>query len=170
VLLGHTLAYRLMLPDAHARADELARSGHAYLAGANAVGVVAAVAALAVLFLGRLLRSEAASTSAVLTHLLAFQIAAFTAMEVLERCASGAGLSKIAPVLLLGLPVQAAVAAVIALIARAVSSAAERFGRAAWAMESGPAAIVVAIRDAVVLVRRSVGSPPGRAPPSFLPT
>jgi uncharacterized membrane protein YjjP (DUF1212 family) len=169
VLLGHTLTYRLLLPDAHARADELARSGHAYLAGANVVAVTVAIAALAVLFLGRLLRSELATTSDVLTRLTAFQIAAFTAMEVLERCASGAGFSRIVPVLLLGLPVQVLVAAVIALIARTVSSAAERFGRAAPAMEFVSAAIAVANGAGVAPVHRPVGSPPGRAPPSFLP-
>ena len=31
LIAGHLLAYRLVYSDAHARADALARSGHAYL-------------------------------------------------------------------------------------------------------------------------------------------
>ena len=40
VLLGHTAAYRLLIPDAHTRTLELAASGHGYLSGANVVGAL----------------------------------------------------------------------------------------------------------------------------------
>lgn len=169
VLLGHTLTYRLLLPDAHARAAELARSGHGYLAGVNAVGVVVTIAALSALFLGGLLRSNVATTSHMLTRLIGFQIAAFTAMELVERAASGSGFAKLAPVLLVGLPVQALVAAVVAAIARMVSRAAERLGRNAPAMVSAAAAIVVPVREAGDPTWQLAGTPPVRAPPSILP-
>jgi hypothetical protein len=105
VLVGHTLAYRLLLPDAHARTLELARSGHGYLSGANVVGLVAAIVALSAVFLGRLLRSEEAETWSILWRLVAFQMAAFASMEILERLASGAGSSRLLPVLAVGFPV-----------------------------------------------------------------
>jgi hypothetical protein len=169
VLVGHTLTYRLLLPDAHARAAELARSGHGYLAGADAVGVVVAISALAVLFLGGLLRSNVATTSNILARLISFQVAAFTAMELLERAASGSGSAKLVPVLLVGLPVQALVATVIALVARAASTAAERIGRAAPPIVPAATPIVVAVPASYGPAGPLLGSPPGRAPPSTLP-
>jgi hypothetical protein len=170
VLLGHTLAYRLLLPDAHARTLELAGSGHGYLSGANAVGVVAAMVALCVLFLGRLLRSEEAATWSILWRLLAFQMAAFTSMEILERVASGAGSSRLLPVLAVGLPVQAFVAATIALLARFLLRAADRIASlAARSLDrSQPELALAAPREVAPAIRRVTGSPPGRAPPSIL--
>jgi hypothetical protein len=169
VLLGHTLAYRIILPDAHARALELARSGHGYLAGANAVGLVASIVALSVLFLGRLLRSEDAATWSIVWRLVAFQMAAFASMEILERVASGSGAGRLLPVLAIGLPVQALVAGAIALIARFMLRAAEVFagrvsGRAAW-----PRADIAYPRfpyDVAPATRAIVDPPPERAPPS----
>jgi len=168
VLLGHTLAYRLLLPDAHARTLELARSGHGYLSGANAVGVVAAIVALCALFLGRLLRSEEAATWSILWRLLAFQMAAFTSMEILERVASGAGSSRLLPILAVGLPVQAFVAATIALLARFLLRAADRIASlAARPLDrSQPELALAAPRDVAPAIRAVTGSPPGRAPPS----
>jgi len=170
VLLGHTLAYRLLLPDAHARTLELARSGHGYLSGANAVGVVAAIVALCVLFLGRLLRSEEAATWSILWRLIAFQMAAFTSMEILERVASGAGSSRLLPVLAVGLPVQAIVAATIALLARFLLRAADRIASlAARPLDRSRSELALpAPRDAAPAIRPVTGSPPGRAPPSVL--
>ncbi len=170
VLLGHTLAYRLLLPDAHARTIELARSGHGYLSGVNAIALVAAIVALSVLFLGRLLRSEDAETWSILWRLVGFQMAAFASMEVLERLAFGAGSSRLLPVLAVGLPVQAIVAASIALLARFLLRAADLIksrisGAATWPR---PIAIAWAPRNVVPSARTITGPPPGRAPPAVL--
>jgi hypothetical protein len=170
VLVGHTLAYRLLLPDAHARAVELARSGHGYLSGANAVGLVAAIVSLSVLFLGRLLRSEAADTSSIVLRLAGFQVAAFALMEILERFSSGSGVNHLLPVLAVGLPVQIIVAAAIAFLARLLLRAADRI--AALATRPAPWPRVAIARPApvdVALASRPVtGAPPGRAPPFVL--
>lgn len=168
VLLGHTLTYLLLVPDAHARAAELARTGHGYLDRANAIGVLAAVASLCAVFLGGLLRSESAPTSSILGRLAGFQLAAFAAMEILERISSGAGMSRLAPVLVVGLSIQGIVAIGIALIARLLLRVADRLlalrGRpASWRRLTliGRARPGYAPRNATLLP-----SPPGRAPPS----
>ena len=169
VLLGHTIAYRLLLPDAHARTLELAASGHGYLSGANVVGLVAAVATLAALFLGRVLNADEIDLGHLTTRLIGFQMAVFVAMEVLERLASGGGVQHLPVVLLVGLPVQAAVALVVALVARLLlrvaAAIAERLGSPLrWAAVP----IIVADGSAAPQQRLLTGSPPGRAPPSFV--
>jgi hypothetical protein len=169
VLLGHTVAYRLLVPDAHARALELAASGHGYLSGANAIGLVVAIVALAALFLGGVMRTQDAVPRHLAARLVAFQMAAFLAMEVLERIASGGGLQHLASVLLVGLPVQALIAALVALVARLLVQVA-----AAIADRLAPtpvwASTVIAFIGASAEPRRPdrTGSPPGRAPPSLV--
>jgi hypothetical protein len=167
VLAGHTLTYRLLVPDAHARAVELARSGHGYLSGANAVGLIAAIVALSVLFLGRLLRSDVADTSSILWRLAGFQVAAFTTMEILERIASGSGRSHVLSVLAVGLPVQAIVAGAIALLAALLLRAADRIAARASSAFAWPRLEVSARAPYTVApaTRAITGSPPGRAPP-----
>jgi hypothetical protein len=171
VLLGHTAAYRLLIPDAHTRTLELAASGHGYLSGANVVGLVAAVVALAALFLGDVLRTNEAAPQRLAARLVGFQMSAFLAMELLERIASGGGTQHLPTVLLIGLPVQAVIAVLIAVIARLLL----RVASAIAALLSSPPAwsdIAVTVLGASVEPRRPdrTGSPPGRAPPSFLVT
>jgi hypothetical protein len=170
VLMGHALTYRALVPDAHARAAELAGTGHAYLSGANAIGLVAAVVALSVLFLGRLVRAEGDAPHAFV-RVAAFQLVTFVAMELLERIGGGAGLRGLLSALLVGVPVQVLVAGVVALIVRwilrAAAIVAERNVRGAapwpvWAV--GPAAGQVAVPALAPVT----GPAQGRAPP-FVP-
>jgi len=169
VLLGHTVAYRLLLPDAHTRALELAASGHGYLSGANVVGLVASVVALAALFLGGVLRTNARAPRHLAARLVGFQMAAFLAMEVLERVASGGGVQHLPSVLVIGLPVQALIALLVAFVAwlllRAAAAIAELLAAA-----PGWGEPVLMPPDAIAEPRRpdGIGSPSGRAPPSFL--
>jgi hypothetical protein len=169
VLLGHTVAYRVLVPDAHTRALELAASGHGYLSGANVVALVAAVVALAALFLGSVLRTDQAAPSHLAPRLVGFQMAAFLAMEVLERIASGGGTQHLASVLLIGLPIQAVIAALVALVAALLLRVAAVIGQL---LSRTPAQreTVVASLAGIAEPRRSdrIGAPPGRAPPSFL--
>ena len=169
VLLGHTVAYRLLVPDAHARTLELAASGHGYLSGANAVGLIGAIIALAALFLGGVMRTHDAVPRHLAARLVGFQMAAFLAMEVLERLASGGGTQHLTSVLLIGLPVQALIAGLVALVARLLlrvaAAIADRLAPTpAWANTA------VAFVAASAEPRRPdrTGSPPGRAPPSFV--
>jgi hypothetical protein len=169
VLLGHTVAYRLLLPDAHARSLELAASGHGYLIGANVVGLLASVVALAALFLGGVLRTNATAPRHLAGRLVGFQMAAFLAMEVLERVASGGGVQHLPSVLLIGLPVQALIALLVVfaawLLLRAAAAIADLLAAVpTWRETVGTA------REAYAEPRRldRLGSAPGRAPPSFL--
>jgi len=170
VLVGHTAAYRLLLPDAHARAAELTAAGHGYLSGANVVGLVAAVIALAALFLGGVLRTNGTAPTRLATRLIGFQMAAFLAMEVLERVASGDGVQHLPAVLLIGLPVQAIVAVLVAVAAHLLLRAAVAIADLLWAKPAWAAETVVAFESGTAAPRRPdrIGSPPGRAPPSFL--
>lgn len=118
VLAGHMLTYGLLVPNAHARAIELARTGHGYLSSANAIGIWAAIAGLAAVFLGAVLRPNEASRAEIAWRLAAFQLAAFAAMELVERIASGAALHDLTSLLTVGIPAQLLVAGVIALVVR----------------------------------------------------
>jgi len=167
VLVGHALSYRALVPDAHARAAELAHTGHAYLGGANPLALVAAIAALSVLFLGRLVHPEGEVPHAFV-RLAAFQLTTFVAMELLERLGSGAGLRGLLPALLVGLPVQALVAAVVTLVMRSVlrvaSIVAERdvhgaAPRPIWTLRR------FAVSIGVPALAPVTGAAQGRAPP-----
>jgi len=169
VLLGHTVAYRLLIPDAHTRALELAASGHGYLSGANVVGLVAAVVALAALLLGSVLRTDMATPPHLAARLVGFQMAAFLAMEVLERTASGGGTQHLASVLLIGLPVQAAIAMLVALVAALLLRVAAAIAQLRSRTPVWPETVVASMAG-IAEPRRPdrIGAPPGRAPPSFL--
>jgi len=170
VLVGHALTYRALVPDAHARAADLAATGHAYLGGANPLALAATIAALSVLFFGRLGRAEGEVPDAFM-RLAAFQLTTFVAMELLERLGSGVGLRGLLSALLVGLPVQALVAAVVALVMRSVlrvaSIVAERnvHGAAPWPVR-GMARVVVPI--AAPALAQVSDATRGRAPP-FVP-
>jgi hypothetical protein len=96
-------------------------------------------------------------------------MAAFLSMEVLERVASGGGPQHLAPVLLVGLPVQATIAILVAVVARLLLRVAAAI---ADLLTRTPAwiSMVVALAGASAEPRRPdrTGSPPGRAPPSFV--
>ena len=166
VLAGHTITYLVLEPDAHQRAEVLARSGHAYLHVANALGVAAVVVSLAVLFLHGVLGRPEVARRALLGRFLAFQISAFLAMEIVERLIAGSGLAHIGSVALVGVPTQLLVGiAICGLIALTV-----RVGRAV----TGSPREVVWARPAATLTspppsrpRRIelTGDALGRAPP-----
>ena len=166
VLVGHALTYLVLVPDAHARAADLSATGHAYLGDANAVGLVAVIAALSVLFFHGL-TGAGDRHPRVYERLAAFQLTAFAAMEILERLGSGAGL-RLVPTLAVGLPVQLAVAAFVALlvrfVARTAAAVADRVadGAPLW---SSRAVTLIAGPPTVVALAPAGGPPPGRAPP-----
>jgi hypothetical protein len=157
VLLGHAVTYALIDPNAHQRAADLARTGHAYLGAANDVGLIVALVALATVFLGGLTRRDDVTPGlgALTKRLAAFQILAFTSMEVLERLSAGAPVGGVLHhgVLPVGIAVQAALAVLGALAIRWLVRAADR---------------VASIRSAVPVASRRVASliPPSRVSPA----
>jgi hypothetical protein len=170
VLAGHTLTYRLLVPDAHARVAELARTGHGYLSGANAVGASIAIAALAVVFLGGVLGSPIGDGHGIARRLVAFQVAAFCSMEILERVATGSGAHDLAPLLLVGLPVQILVAVAIGALVRLLVGAGRAVMRSAREARRSPAALasIVSLTGSPSSAGRHHEAL-GRAPPQLLP-
>jgi CDP-diglyceride synthetase len=134
LIAGHFLAYRLAYSDAHARADALARSGHAYfgyvpLALSVSLGVLLAGLALraASAFRGET-RRAATSPLIVLLPPIAFVVQEFT-----ERLVHNGQVSwtvVLQPAFLLGLAVQLPFALAALLIAWALDSAARAIGHA----------------------------------------
>lgn len=174
VLLGHAATYRLLLLDGHARSIELARTGHGYLTGANTLGLLAVVAAVAAVFLGRLLRDEAPSAAAVAWRLAAFQLASFATLEVLERLGSASGFDRVVPLLLIGVPAQLLVAGLVALLLRfAIRTAAVVADLTVRSTAAWPHPPQVAARPATDpwCPTRAAAAvvPPGRAPPVLRP-
>jgi hypothetical protein len=170
VVAGHTLVYRLLVPDAHARAAELAATGHGYLSGVGALATAASVAALALVFLGGVLRAPVLDGARIARRLVAFQVTAFFVMEVLERVASGAGSRGLPAALLVGLPAQALVAVAIAALVRWLVRAGGAVTRSPREVVTArPALVALTITDGAVLARGVAWARRGRAPPAFLP-
>jgi hypothetical protein len=124
VLLGHWLAYTVAFPAAVERDHVLAESGHSYWLTAVRFAVVLAVAGLAVV-VRRLVcanrSGQADEGFAPLARRLAgVQIAAFVAMELIERLVTGAPLTHMLDhqVFFLGLAAQVVVACAGALVLR----------------------------------------------------
>ena len=167
VLLGHALTYLVLVPGAHARTTELSATGHGYLGGANALGLVTVIAALSVLFFRRLVRTDG-TVSHVYARLIAFQLTAFAAMEVLERLGSGAGPRHLLSVLAVGLPVQIVVASLVTLLVRLLvrvaATVAERTASRS-PMQPFAAITLIAAPVRVPTLAPATGRPPGRAPP-----
>jgi hypothetical protein len=94
VLAGHWLTYQAVAPIAGSRATLLHQTGHAYLGMANDLALVAALAAMATIFIGQLTRPAPTRQIHGLTgRVVRFQVSAFVLLEVLERVTSGSPLA-----------------------------------------------------------------------------
>lgn len=154
VLVGHWLAYVVAFPSAAVRQHVLQDAGHSYWLNAIRVAVVMVVAGLAVVVgrhargggRGRARGHPQDETFASLSRQLAVvQVTAFTAMEVVERLASGTPLSHALDhqVFVLGVAAQVVVASIGALFllwfGRAAASLAEALRRDAPVRPGAPA-------------------------------
>jgi hypothetical protein len=131
---GHALGYRLAFPDAHARADALAHSGHGYmshatLAFAVCIGLLLSALCLRVRagFQGAFRRPLASPAMVLLPPL------AFTVQEHAERLLYSGHMpwtTVLAPSFLLGLALQLPFSLAALLIAWALDTAAHALGQA----------------------------------------
>jgi hypothetical protein len=139
---GHLLGYAFAEPDARARDALLARTGHSYLSKALIVAAAAAiVAGIGASVLGALRSRRRVDGSlrfrSVALPLMALQVSWFVLLEAGERLLAGAPMTDlVGPVVLLGLPLQALVAALGALLLLAVARTAAAVARA---LSRGPA-------------------------------
>jgi hypothetical protein len=135
VVVGHTLAYFAALPNASARAELLARTGHSYWTGA----VLLALAVSAVAF-ARHLRDHVrfpltglSDGATAQNHLLValwlavIQVSAYAVIEVTERLASGYPIQQMfhSALPLIGVAVQVLVACASTLLLRLLARVAE---------------------------------------------
>jgi hypothetical protein len=134
---GHTLAYALAVPGASARAALLAETGHGYWPAAVAVALVLGVAALVATVSSRfrlgLARVPAAGPrpGSLAARLALLQSGIYLVQELLERVASGMPPWSLLHdrALAIGLPLQLALAAVVAAVLLLAGCAAEAAGR-----------------------------------------
>src|SRR5688500_11096574 len=93
MLGSHWLAYVFAAPDPHARADLLLSTGHGYWPTAAGFAVAAIVVGLGSFISQRLAPEARTSRRLIFAHalprFLAIQIGGFTALELVERMASG---------------------------------------------------------------------------------
>jgi len=172
LIAGHQLAYRLVYSDAHARADALARSGHAYLGYVP----LALTVSLGVLVGGMILQTAAglrgearrpmASPLIVLLPPIAFVVQEFA--ERLIHTGQVPWSVVLQPAFLLGLVFQLPFALAALLIAWALDSAARAVGRALRDLPVPEFRIPATEPARVVAVPRTAGLARGygeRAPP-----
>jgi hypothetical protein len=129
VLVGHWLTYLAVAPLAGQRAVILHQTGHAYLGMANDLALVAALAAIATMFIGQLVDPTQAGPHQGLTaRVVRFQVCAFVLMEVLERVTAGSSLTDLihTGILPIGIAAQAAIGCLAALAIRWLLRAADR--------------------------------------------
>jgi hypothetical protein len=138
---GHLLGYSFAEPDARARDALLARTGHSYLSKAlivaAAAAIVAGIGASVLGFVRARRRGEGPLRfGSVALPLVALQVTGFLLLEAGERLLAGVpGADLLSPVILVGLPLQALVAALGALALLAVARTAAAVARV---LSSGP--------------------------------
>jgi hypothetical protein len=173
LLAGHGLGYRLAIPDAHARADALAHSGHGYL-GYTPLALTVCSGLLLVALAFRAVAGfrgtpsrPTASPALVLLPPLAFAV-----QEYLERLIHSGQVSwtvALQPSFLLGLALQLPFALAALLIAWALESVANAVGQALAATPPRPQVrLLFPVPALVPAVPRPAGLARGygeRAPP-----
>jgi hypothetical protein len=171
---AHSVAYRVAHPDAGAREQVLAASGHGYLDYAPLAGALLAAIALVAL----LLRLGEARSGAPAARVPALPFAllvplAFAFQEHLERFAHDGSVSfatAAEPAFVLGLWLQAPFAVIAWFAARSLLSVADAVGRALAAppsrVEPAVAALVALLAVDLPRLRALATCRAGRGPPS----
>jgi hypothetical protein len=150
VLVGHWLTYAVAGPRGNDALAATTHLEHGYLSMANDLALTLALAGIAVVFLGRLTRGDDASSTWHTTALRlgVFQVAAFGAMETLERATAGAPMRDLLDLIPIGVAVQAGLAVLggllIACLQRAAAFVESALGRAP-ALPASPVAVLRAV-------------------------
>jgi hypothetical protein len=169
VLLGHWATYALAGHDGHGASESLARTGHGYLTLANDLALTLALAGVALTFLGRLTRGGGRGPTWRVTalRLAVFQIAAFGAMETLERLTAGAPMRDLVGLIPLGVVVQGLLAVAGALLIAWLLRAAASVERALATAPSlsPPVTVPLALASFGPSVRPALAADGIRAPP-----
>lgn len=172
LLVGHALGYRLAIPDAHARSDALAHSGHGYLAYAPLALTVCFGVLLAALTLRGIAAFRGATgRPAASPAIVLLSPVAFVVQEFAERLIYSGHVPWIVllePSFLVGLALQLPFVLAALLIAWALDSVAEAVGRAFSARPRPVLSSLVPAPACVPAAPRAAGLARGygeRAPP-----
>lgn len=179
--IAHVLEYLALVPDQSSRARVLEDTGHHYLPSALGAAGFLALVALVVVFVAAIRHGAgtsgpqrvAAGSSVAWARLLPVaQVLAFVAMEVGERVASGASLSDIGPVLVLGLPLQVLAGVAGGRLLATLARAGEHLGRALAGRPTVPVPRIGTFWRPVVATTSASALPggptPARGPPLLL--
>ena len=135
VLAGHWLTYLVSVPDASARTATLAATGHGYLSLVGELVTAFAALSIAAVFVGALVDAGSGPRPgrALALRLSAIQVAAFCAMEVLERVMAGSPVGTLAhsDILPVGVITNVGVALLGTLVLRWILRTADRVADAA---------------------------------------
>jgi hypothetical protein len=158
-LAAHSLAYRLAVPDNHARELAYRHSGHAYLKVAPYVSALCVALVLAALLAHALRRSAARTEGRVaLWPFLVLPLLFFALQEHAERLV-GTGSFPFAAMLeapcLLGVALQIPLGVLAYVVARLLLRLSDELGR-----------LISRLRAPRLRPARLVGRPPGRIPPA----
>jgi hypothetical protein len=174
VVLTHSIAYRLAVPNPHVRQVMLDSSGHGFWPIIVAVALGAFVAGLAGLVAGHLSggpdQDRGRRVSAIAARLMILQAIGFASLEGLERLLAVGGLEGFLtdPVLLLGLIIQAGLALLGALLVVFLGRAVDFFVslvRPRWT--ESPVVLPIPVHAVVVPRTRPVaGGATLRGPPA----
>jgi hypothetical protein len=163
VLVGHWLTYLVSVPGARARTATLAATGHSYLSLAGELVTLLAALSIAAMFVGALVDAGAGPRPGrtLALRLSAIQVAAFCAMEVVERVMAGSPVVALtrSAILPVGVLANIAVAMLGAIMLRWILRAADRVAEAAGAGSAAPV-----LRRPTLLLKL----PAGPARPSLL--
>jgi hypothetical protein len=176
-VVGHMVAYVLVVPEPTARVALLGATGHAYwteaIAAALVLGLVSLAATLRCQFRaglspGRPVPGE--SVAGVAGRLAGFQVAIYLVQETLERLEAGLPPHTLGRLLVVGVGVQVAIAALLTLLLTLAGRAAEAVGRALRRVPCRRGATELPLVDLVVawpsrLLATGLGC---RAPPRSL--
>lgn len=171
LIAGHQLAYRLVYSDAHARADALDRSGHAYLGYVPLALTVSLGLLLAGLALQTAAEYRGERRLALSPLIVLLPPIAFVVQEFAERIAHTGHVPwtvVVQPAFLLGVAFQLPFALAALLIGWLLDSAARAVGRALRELPQPAFATFVANPVRVAAVPRTAGLARGygeRAPP-----
>ena len=142
VLAGHWLTYLVSVPDGRARAATLAASGHGYLSLVGELVTMLAALSIAAVFVGALVDAGSGPRPgrALALRLSAIQVAAFCAMEVLERVMAGSPVVTLArgDILPVGVLANVAVALLGAVMLRWLLRASDRVAQVAATGSAAP--------------------------------
>jgi hypothetical protein len=170
IFLGHSIGYHLVAPDPSVRHELLLSTGHGYFDHATILGM-AGMALAAAIVVGLGYRKTVAGGAIRLpsaSHLAVLQVGGFLVLETTERVLSAAPLGDLAGVLIAGIPVQIAVAAVASALIRLLDALGEKIARALASVphvggEAFPTHYLVGLPGLAPATSLPVGS---RAPPA----